>query len=122
MLPRGNFSFNSEKTVLYRQFALYVYGRFVSQSIGEQDYIQNRSIATTLEATKSNALMRCCKDLGIASELWDPEFVLDWKIQYALAVWCQSVKPGGDKIPKRRLWRRKDRIPFEYPWKEVEIK
>ena len=26
-----------------------------------------------MEAAKSNALVRCCKDLGIASELWDPK-------------------------------------------------
>ena len=23
--------------------------------------------------------MRCCKDLGIASELWDPSFIRRWK-------------------------------------------
>lgn len=26
-----------------------------------------------MESAKSNALMRCCKDLGVASELWDPQ-------------------------------------------------
>jgi len=42
--------------------------------------------ATALEAAKSNALMRCCKDLGIASELWDPSFVAQWRQKYCVKV------------------------------------
>ena len=37
---------------------------------GEQEYFDPSGIATATEASKSNALMRCCKDLGVASELW----------------------------------------------------
>lgn len=37
---------------------------------GEQEYFDPNGIPTATEACKSNALMRCCKDLGIASELW----------------------------------------------------
>ena len=35
-----------------------------------QDYFDPGGIATATEGCKSNALMRCCKDLGVASELW----------------------------------------------------
>jgi hypothetical protein len=44
--------------------------RFVSQARGEQDFFDNSGLPTASEGCKSNALMRCCKDLGIASELW----------------------------------------------------
>lgn len=44
--------------------------RLVSVSRGEQDYFDPSGLATASEGAKSNALMRCCKDLGIASELW----------------------------------------------------
>jgi hypothetical protein len=37
---------------------------------GEQEYFDPSGVPTATEACKSNALMRCCKDLGIASELW----------------------------------------------------
>ena len=37
---------------------------------GEQEFFDPNGVATATEACKSNALMRCCKDLGIASELW----------------------------------------------------
>ena len=33
----------------------------------------NMVYGKAMEAAKSNALVRCCKDLGIASELWDPK-------------------------------------------------
>ena len=39
---------------------------------------------TASEGAKSNALMRCCKDLGVASVLWDPIFIAQWKSKYAV--------------------------------------
>jgi hypothetical protein len=44
--------------------------RLVGIARGEQEYFDPSGVATATEACKSNALMRCCKDLGIASELW----------------------------------------------------
>ena len=46
------------------------YCRLVAIARGEQEYFDPSGIPTATEACKSNALMRCCKDLGIASELW----------------------------------------------------
>jgi hypothetical protein len=70
--------------------------------------------ATAEEAAKSNALMRCCKDLGIASELWDPAFINVWRGTYASEVWCTNQRSNE----KRLLWRKKTAPPFPYPWKE----
>jgi len=47
-----------------------VISRLVAVARGEQEYFDPSGIPTATEACKSNALMRCCKDLGIASELW----------------------------------------------------
>ena len=44
--------------------------RLVAVARGEQEYFGPDGIATATEACKSNAMLRCCKDLGIASELW----------------------------------------------------
>lgn len=44
--------------------------RLVAIARGEQEYFDPSGVPTATEACKSNALMRCCKDLGIASELW----------------------------------------------------
>jgi hypothetical protein len=105
--------------------ALVVMGRFVSQATGEHRYVAsngNSSYATSLESAKTDCLGRCCKDLGIATELWDNEWVERWKKKYAVAVWCENiskkdnagVKPGDVK----KLWRKADGAPFDYPWRE----
>jgi hypothetical protein len=51
-------------------FPICLLPRLVSIARGEQEYFDPSGIPTATEACKSNALMRCCKDLGIASELW----------------------------------------------------
>ena len=58
-----------------REYMLYCHGRFVAQAMGEHTYYSRNSLqyGKACEAAKSNALMRCCKDLGIASSLWDPQ-------------------------------------------------
>lgn len=44
--------------------------RLVAVARGQQEYFDPSGVPNATEACKSNALMRCCKDLGIASELW----------------------------------------------------
>lgn len=96
-----------EQEIMTREYALVVDGRFAAEARGEQEYFAGNatmSYATAAEAVKSNAMMRCCKDLGIASELWDPVFIETWKHEYAVKVRRKGiVKPS---------WRRKDRDPF----------
>lgn len=77
LAPRGE-TYITEKSVS-REYALICHGRLVSVARGEQDFFGPEGIATATEGCKSNALMRCCKDLGIASELWDPTFIRAWK-------------------------------------------
>lgn len=66
-----------DQTVVFHG-GLYVLGRFVAEAFGEQDYFENnynQSWATALESAKSDALTRCCKDLGMFSELWEKRFL-----------------------------------------------
>lgn len=68
LAPRGEHNISAKN--ISREYALICNGRFVSQARGEQDYFDITGLPTASEGCKSNALMRCCKDLGIASELW----------------------------------------------------
>ena len=90
-------------------------GQFVSQSYGEQTFDEStyKTLGMALEGAKSNALMRCCKDIGIASELWDPNFVLQWRKENAVDVYCEHVVKKNTK----KIFRRKDRT-ISYPWVE----
>ena len=97
---------------------LWVEGRFVAWSTGEQRYIpsnERMTYASAVEAAKSDCVTRCCKDLGIASELWDPRFIKKWKAEYAIQVWTE--KDGKKKV----RWRRKDDPKFSDPYKETGI-
>jgi hypothetical protein len=91
--------------------------RLVSVARGEQDYFTPDGIPTATEGCRSNALVRCCKDLGIASELWDPRWIRKFKAQYTREVFVEHV------VNKKRtkIWVRKD-DQVSYPWKETGTK
>ena len=96
--------------IMYRKYVLLVGDRYVAEAIGDQKYFENNenmSYADAAEGVKSNALERCCKDLGIASELWDPGWTTQWKQEHAV----QVMAPHKGQMKK--MWRRKDRPPFE---------
>ncbi|GAA5807222.1 hypothetical protein MFLAVUS_000577 [Mucor flavus] len=111
LAPRGEHTISPKN--ISREYALICNGRFVSQARGEQDYFDISGLPTASEGCKSNALMRCCKDLGIASELWDPVFIRKYKKKYGVEVWAEHVATKK----KKKLWRKKDDL-LEYPYKE----
>ncbi|CEP19113.1 hypothetical protein [Parasitella parasitica] len=104
LAPRGEHTISTKN--ISREYALICSGRFVSQARGEQDYFDVSGLPTASEGCKSNALMRCCKDLGIASELWDPVFIRKFKKKHCVEVWAEHVTTKK----KKKLWRKKDDI------------
>ena len=99
-----------------REYALVCHGRLVSVSRGEQEYFGGEEkITTALEGCKSNAIMRCCKDLGIASELWDPTFIKYFKQNFCDEVWGEHVLTKK----KKKLWKLKRNRTVDYPYKQV---
>ncbi|KAJ3322369.1 hypothetical protein HDV06_003089 [Boothiomyces sp. JEL0866] len=112
-VPRGPHT-TINKT-LSREYALFAHGRFISQARGEQVYFSEEGIPTATEGCKSNALMRCCKDLGIAYELWDPRFIRKFKNENIVMVQGVHVRTGQSKW----LYKRKNDT-LEYPFKEKE--
>ncbi|KAI8083369.1 mitochondrial genome maintenance protein [Gilbertella persicaria] len=111
LAPRGEHTISPKN--ISREYALICKGRFVSQARGEQDFFDISGLPTASEGCKSNALMRCCKDLGIASELWDPSFIRKFKKKHCVEVWAEHVTTKK----KKKLWRKKDDV-LEYPYKE----
>ncbi|CAN6605836.1 mitochondrial genome maintenance protein Mgm101p [Trichomonascus vanleenenianus] len=91
-----------------REYGLICHGRLVAVARGEQQYFNPDGVPTAIEGCKSNAMMRCCKDLGIASELWDPRFIRQFKKQHCDEKWFEKKR--------RFVWKRKD-APWEYPYK-----
>lgn len=97
---------NKIDLVLSAEYALYAEGRFLSAARGEQKYQDNGEMTygDAVEGLKSNALSRCCKDLGIALDLWDRAFADRWRERHCVKVWRE-----GSRKPQ---WRRADALPF----------
>jgi hypothetical protein len=89
--------------------------RLVSIARGEQDYFSPDGIPTATEGCKSNALVRCCKDLGVASDLWDPRWIRKFKAQHTREVFVEHVVNKR----KSKIWVRKD-DEVVYPWKATK--
>jgi hypothetical protein len=61
-------------------------GRVVATAVGECAYRANNpnmSYASCVEGAKTDAIGRCCKDLGMALELHDPKWRRWWQPEYA---------------------------------------
>ncbi len=100
---------NEKSYKLFYDGALLIRGKFVSRSTGEATYFTtnpNQSWASALESGKSDCMVRCVKDLGIALEVYQPAFVRKWQKEYAKRVWVQ------DRQERKVMWRRIDVDPF----------
>ncbi|KZZ99426.1 mitochondrial genome maintenance protein [Moelleriella libera RCEF 2490] len=111
MIPKGDPVVGS--TIVTREYALIVDGRFVAQAQGENPYFTQDQLPSSVEGCKSNALMRCCKDLGIGSELWDPHFIKSFKKTHMEEVWVEHTTTKK----KRTFWYRKGHVDVAYPYK-----
>ncbi|EMC92757.1 hypothetical protein BAUCODRAFT_151165 [Baudoinia panamericana UAMH 10762] len=112
LAPRGETIVTGK--VVTREYGLVCGGRLISIARGEQAYFDPDGIPTATEGCKSNALMRCCKDLGIASELWDPRFIRRFLREAARECVVEHVVTRK----RRKHWMRVD-DEVRYPWKEV---
>ena len=104
---------DTSKDKLYVEGVLLIRGHYVATAVGEAELHsdnKNQSWASVWESAKSDCITRCCKDLSIASEMWQPQFTKEWQKKYAIEVWCK-MKDGKSK----KLWRKKTSEPF---WNE----
>ncbi|HET7037181.1 MAG TPA: hypothetical protein VFI42_15960 [Thermomicrobiaceae bacterium] len=88
LLPRGPARTMGEIVVYHG--ALYILGRFVSEAFGECETRFGMSYASSLEGARTDALTRCCKDLGMATELWDPEWRGAWQAKWCSKTWEEA--------------------------------
>lgn len=106
-----------EKVKLFLNGVLVIRGCFVAEAVGEAELHAdnvNQSIGTCWESAKSDCITRCCKDLSIATQTYQPTYVREWQKKYAIAVWVE-----GKTKPQ---WRRIDAQPFFKEIKPVDAK
>lgn len=97
---------------LYIEGVLMVRGCYVATAVGEAEYHEDNKVqswASVWESAKSDCITRCCKDLGIACELWQPQYIQAWIKKYGAKVFCEVN--GKNKV----MWRKASAPPF---WNE----
>lgn len=108
LIPKGSHQeINGGKTKLFFNGVLVIRGCFVAEAVGEAELHstnENQSIATVWESAKSDCITRCCKDLSIAKQIYEPAFVRRWQKEYAVQVWVEDKN--------KPQWRRTDSPPF----------
>lgn len=107
MIPQGapQSKDNGNNVLVVWTMWLVVKGIPVSVSTGETSYRSNNSSMSygdAIEGAKSSALARNCKQLGISLDLWDAEWVSEWKKQHAHKI----PNPTGGR--PEQIWVRKD--------------
>ncbi|KAJ3162933.1 hypothetical protein HDU88_006573 [Geranomyces variabilis] len=106
LIPLSPFHTTSTGKTIYRAYSLLVNNQFVSEAIGDASIV-NVNDADDVEEAKRRcdyvALVRCGKDLGIASELWDPRTVNGLRAQVFEQKWV--VDQATQK--KKKVWARK---------------
>lgn len=105
--------------------ALFIQGRFIDEATGECGYQPNNrtmSYADALEGARSALLTRVCKNIGVAMELWDKEWVAEWQKANAHQeqgskgkIWVKNGKPAEDPIPQPPSAERPRAIPTDLP-------
>lgn len=66
--------------------ALFCLGRYVSEALGECTFYPGKkgmTYADAVEGARTSCIDRCCKDLGVAAELWDRAWREQWTARYA---------------------------------------
>jgi len=89
--------------------------RLVSVARGEQDFFSPEGIPTAVEGCKSTALRRCCKDLGVASELWDPRYIRKFMAEHVKEIFVEHAVTKK----RKKMYLRKDDV-VRYPFKETK--
>jgi hypothetical protein len=114
MRPAGELQAKGYKCM--QLFRLYVRGAFAGEAYGEAQRIENNddmSEGEVYEALKGNGLMRCCKELGVGLQVWNPRHNSAFLRDHCVKVFVNK-KAGGKGV----AWRRKDAQPF---WNETGI-
>lgn len=101
------------------KYLLYVDGKPVALADGKQEYHptnRNQDYGDVLEATRSNALRRASKHLGIALHLWDRKWCAAWRQAHCVQVTVMGRKREDDgtwRDQEMKQWRRRDDEPLK---------
>lgn len=72
-------------STVYGEHILIIRGCFAGEAIGEFLYHPlSQRFGDALEATKAEALRRCCKQLSCGTQVYKPDYIAKWKKKFAV--------------------------------------
>ncbi len=93
-----------DNRVVYWGF-LKAHGQYIADAVGGASYYPNNrqgSYDNSVEAAKSDCLVRCCKALPLYRQCWDRDYSDWWKATYAVA---RQQRSGRGEI--ETIWTKK---------------
>ena len=128
VVPKGDPKFIQEKNLIVWGFYMVIKGSLMAYAIGHQEYHPGKHMTyvDAMEGAKSNAIMRLCKDLGIGTELWKPEWRADWQEKWAYigrndkgkTVWLKK-RPAGNGLNNAEAFKSKEYLEVEKSIKTI---
>ena len=97
-----------EQGLLAWGFYLVVRGAYVAYAVGEHEYKASARISYTeaFESCKSNALMRCCKQIGVSTDyLWDSAWDNAWLEKWTYTKTQTWTDRDGKKRTKKKYFK-----------------
>ena len=110
--PRSTENYDQSRGLMLQTWALMIEGVVVAVATGECKWVERNARMTygdAIEGTKSNALNRCAKDLGIGAEVRDPDWAYQFKLRCAVLV---NVRQRDGKM--KLQWRKYTSQPLSY--------
>ena len=107
LIPTSNLQIREKSQTHYRSYALFVNEIFISEAIGDAQPDRgvgknDPQFSCLEERCRYMALVRCCKDIGVALELWEKQTADQLKFANfsKLPVQGSSFRPWGRKEKK----------------------
>lgn len=70
-----------ENNITYREYVLWIRGQFAANAVGHhEEQRKTTNFGDAAEATYANALVRCCKRIGMARDLWKKDKIEEFKV------------------------------------------
>jgi hypothetical protein len=93
IIPVGSPQIRADDGLIAWSHWLIIKGHLMAFAIGEQVWRpenKNMTFTDACEGAATNALVRCCKRIGIAAQLWNPNWISEWKKQYAETYYVET--------------------------------
>lgn len=93
--------FRPETSEVAVDLVLLVRGVMVAEGIGTAKYFANNaktSFGDAVESAWSDALRRCCKKIGVGTQVWRPAYIRGWMLEHAVEFQSKWLRKDDPRV------------------------